>query len=164
MAYTVLGVIAAVCFANSFRDSSNAFASASEIDRSNRAGNQTIEAQIAASWHGIGKPRVISEPITLDRLSQDTSIEAMTDHFISFPLRMEPLNNFFQREHVDYVVLYNSPVYPKDRPRDDPFYRAVASSGTLITCYVGISGDMGRDYFDHSNWQDTLLLFKCNHE
>ncbi len=162
LSLVILCTIAILSFEYDYRDSSEAFASASGIDKSNQAGIKNIEAQIGSSWHGAGKPRVVSEPISLDRLSQDTSIEAMTDHFISFPLRTEPLNEFFQREHVDYVVLYNSPVYPKDRPRDDPFYKVVASSGTLITRYVGMSGDMGRDYFGHSNWQDTLLLFQMH--
>ena len=84
----------------------------------------------------------------------------MTDHFISFPLQSLPLDSFFRKEHVDYIVLYNTPVYPKNRGRDDPFYQAVRSSGRLIATYTGTSGDMGRDYFDHSNWQDTLLLFQ----
>jgi len=158
----ILCAIAILSFVHGYRDSSDAFACASDLDRSNQEGVQAIEAQIDASWHVIGKPRVATEPISLDRLSQDTNIEAMTDHFISFPLRTEPLNVFFQHERVDYVVLYNSPVYPKDRPRDDPFYRAAASSGTLIGRYVGMSGDMGRDYFNHSNWQNTLLLFQIH--
>jgi hypothetical protein len=160
VATSVLTGIAIIFFLFGYHDSSDALASASIIDASNRVNVLAIEASIAASWHGTGKPRVLTEPITLDRLSQDSNIETMTDHFISFPLRTWPLDSFFFQEHVHYAVLYNSPVYPKNRDRDDPFYRSVIHSGRLMATYIGTSGDMGRDYFDRSNWQDTLLLFQ----
>jgi hypothetical protein len=146
----------------SFHDSSNAFFAASDIDQSNKANIHAIEANIATNWHGTGKPRVLTEPISLDRLSQDTNIEVMTDHFISFPLRPWPIDSFFKQEHVNYAVLYNSPVYPKNRGRDDPFYQDIMRSGRLIASYVGTGGDMGRNYFGHSNWQDTLFLFQLS--
>src|ERR1019366_9167478 len=104
------------------RDSSRALAASSMIDLSNRTGIHEFELSVASSWQGVGKPLVICEPFALDRLSQDTNIEAMTDHFISFPLRFEPFDSFVDQEHVNYAVLYNSPVYPKNRWRDDPFY------------------------------------------
>ncbi len=152
--------IAILFFICSLHDSSNAFVAASGIDQSNYASIHTIEANIATNWHRTGKPRVLTEPITLDRLSQDTNLETMTDHFISFPLRPQPIDSFFKQEHVNFVVLYNSPVYPKNRERDDPFYQDVLRSCRWIASYVGTSGDMGRNYFDQSNWQDTLLLFQ----
>jgi hypothetical protein len=157
---TAFSAIAILFFILSYHDSLSAFSTASAINRSNQANVQAIETNIAANWHSIDKPRVLTEPITLDRLSQDTNIHVMTDHFISFPLRADPPDSFFRKEHVNYVVLYNSQVYPKDRGRDDPFYRDVLRSGRPLGIYLGTSGDMGRDYFDHSNWQDTLLLFQ----
>jgi hypothetical protein len=156
----ILTGLAALSFLYGMRDSSNALTSSSQIDRFNRTGMHSIETSIASSWHGSGKPRVICEPFALDGLSQNITIEAMTDHFISFPLRSEPFDSFIMQEHIDYAVLYNSPVYPKNRWRDDPFYEDVTRSGKLVNSFVGTSGDMGRDYFGHSNWQDTLLLFQ----
>jgi hypothetical protein len=152
--------LAVIVFIFGWHDASKAFESASSIDASNRNTAQTIEAQITSTWPYISKPLVLTEPPTLDRLSQDTSIRIMTDHFISFPLWKVPLDSFFAREHLNYAVLYNSPAYPKDRPHNDPFYQDVARSGRLIGRSIGISGDVGRDYFDHSDWQDTILLFK----
>lgn len=156
----VLSGLAIVFFFFGFRDSLNAHDAASKIDQSNRVGVHAIEVAISSDWRGPAKPRVISEPITLDRLSQDTNIEVMTDHFISFPMVTEPLDSFLLREHVHYAVLYNSPVYPKNRAKDDPFYQNVEHSGTLIATYIGTSGDMGRNYFARSNWNDTVLLFR----
>jgi hypothetical protein len=152
--------IAMLFFTCGFHDSSNALIAASGIDQSDYANIHAIEANIAANWHGNGKPRVLSEPIALDRLSQDTNLETMTDHFISFPLRPQPIDSFFTEEHVNYIVLYNSPVYPKNRERDDPFYQDIMRSGRLLASHLGTSGDMGRNYFGQSNWQDTLLLFQ----
>jgi hypothetical protein len=162
VAIVTFSTIAILFVILSYRDSLDALSTASGIDQSNRAIVQAIEANIAANWHGTDKPRVLTEPIALDRLSQDMDIQVMTDHFISFPLRPEPIDSFFWKEHVDYVVLYNSPVYPKNRARDDPFYRDVLRSGRLLGSYLGMSGDMGRDYFDRSHWQDTLLLFQIS--
>ncbi len=156
--------IAIIVFTLGWGDSIRALANGSVIDASNREAARVIESQIAESWPRASKPRVLTEPPLLDRLSQDTSIQIMTDHFLSFPLRLEPLDSFFAREHVDYAVLYNSQSYPKDRPRDDPFYQRVARSGQLIARYIGESGDVGRGYFDHTDWSDTLLLFKLGAE
>jgi hypothetical protein len=156
----ILASLTALSFLSAIRDSSSALTESSMIDRPHRTGIHEIESSIASSWHGATKPRVICEPFALDRLSQDTNIEAMTDHFISFPNRSELFDSFVRQEHVNYVVLYNSPVYPKNRWRDDPFYEDVIRSGKFVTSFVGTSGDMGRDYFAHSNWQDTLLLFQ----
>ncbi len=154
---TALGVIV---FVFSLRDSARAFENASAIDVSNRNAARMIKTQIASTWHAASMPRVLTEPPMLDRLSQDTSIQIMTDHFLSFPLRIEPLDSFLAREHVNYAVLYNSPTYPKNRARDDPFYRGIHRSGLLIASYIGTSGDVGRDYFHHSDWRDTILFFK----
>ncbi len=157
---TIFTILVVFTFILSYRDSSNALTNASTIDVSNRANVQAVEAAIAANWRGAGKPRVLTEPVTLDPLSQYANIETMTDHFISFPLQSCSLDSFLLNEQVNYVVLYNSPVYPKHRDRDDPFYQGLERTGHFIARYIGTSGDMGRDYFDHSNWQDTLLLFQ----
>ncbi|MFI5201944.1 MAG: hypothetical protein ACHQNE_06125 [Candidatus Kapaibacterium sp.] len=154
--------IAIVVFIFGWRDSERAFVNGSAIEASNKEAAKIIEARITSTWLNSAKPHVLTEPPMLDRLSHDTSIQIMTDHFLSFPLRIEPLDSFFAREHVNYAVLYNSQSYPKDRPRDDPFYQGVARSGQLITRYIGESGDVGRGYFDHSNWRDTVLLFKLD--
>jgi hypothetical protein len=143
----------------SVRDAISGGSNAREIERSNQTAVTQIESAINSDWKEIGKARVVTEPPALARLSQDTSIHVMTDHFISFPTRQEPLDSFFHREGVDYVVLYNSPVYPKDRPRDDPFYQDVRRLGTLRLTTIGKAGDIGRDYFQGSDWHDTLLLF-----
>jgi len=154
--------IAIIAFILGWGDSNRAFANGSIIGASNKEAARVIEAQITATWPLASKPLVLTEPPMLDRLSQDSSIRVMTDHFISFPLRIEPLDSFFAREHVNYAVLYNSQSYPKDRPRDDPFYRGIVQSGHLIAHYIDESGDVGRDYFNHSNWRDTVLLFKLD--
>jgi hypothetical protein len=159
---TVFTLLALVSVRFGFDDSFKAMSTAAAIDRSNRANIHSITESIRSSWQGTGKPRVMCEPFALDRLSQDNSIQAMTDHFISFPLYSQPIDSFFIKEHVNYVVLYNSPVYPKDRMRDDPFYRQVRRSGILMGSYPGTNGDMGRDYFDGLHWQDTLLLFQIS--
>ncbi len=157
---TVLTGIAVVAFGFGCRDSSEAFATASLIDRSNQINLQMLEADILVHWRDSEKPCVICEPFALDRISQDTNIEAMTDHFISFPAHSWPLDTLLQHEHVNFAVLYNSPVYPKDRAKDDPFYLQIARSGRLIGSYIGTSGDMGRDYFNGLHWRDTLLLYQ----
>ncbi len=168
VATTVLSGLAILVFIFGFRDSIDALDAASRIDQSNRAGVQTIEAKIAAESLGAGKPRVMTEPFALERLSLDTNIEIMTDHFISFTAFAEPLDSFLHREHVNFAVLYNSPVYPKNRVRDDPFYQGIMRNGQLVASYIGTTGDMGRDYFDQSNWKhdrsyaDTLLLFRLS--
>jgi len=156
----ILTVFALLSFVHGWRDSAKALTSSTVIDRSNASNVQAIEAHIARNWHGTVKPRVICEPFVLDRLSQNSDIEAMTDHFISFPVRSGSLDSFFRSEHINYIVLYNSPVYPKDRSRDDPFYQACTRSGKCVGSFIGTNGDMGRDYFGHSNWQDSLLLFQ----
>lgn len=160
LAPAVFSGFAILCFIFGFLNSTNALDAASRIDQSNRAGVRAIEAALSIDWHGPTRPRVISEPLTLDRLSQDTNIEVMTDHFLSFPTVAIPLDSFLLRERVQYALLYNSPVFPKNRAKDDPFYQNIEHSGTLIASYIGTSGDMGRNYFDRSNWNDTLLLFR----
>ncbi len=155
-----LSLIAVLFFVIGIRESISACKSASKIDASNASVVFSIENDIRSNWHRAIKPRVVTEPPTLERLSRDTTIQAMTDHFISFPTISASYDSLFSREHVDFIVLYNSPVYPKDRPRGDPFYQAVVRDCRLIGTYIGTSGDMGRDYFDHSNWQDTVLLFQ----
>ena len=157
-------ILSIIVFIPGWHDSNRGLENASVIGTSNKHAAQAIEAQIASTWPGISKPRVLTEPPMLDRLSQDTSIQIMTDHFISFPTRNEPTDSFFMREHVNYAVLYNSPVYPKDRRQNDPFYQGIAQSGRLIARYIGTSGDMGRNYFNPSDWQDTVLLFKLGAE
>jgi hypothetical protein len=157
-----VAAVAILCFILGFQDSSIALANASAIDVSNDKAARGIEAAIDSTWHGPGKPRVVTEPPSLERLSEDMHIAVMTDHFISFPTRIEPLDSFFARVHVNYVVLYNSPSYPKNRLRDDPFYKAVATEGRLIATEIGFSGDIGRDYFGHLDWRDTLLVFKLH--
>jgi len=152
--------LAAVTFVFGMRDSSTAYKNASRLDTSNNYASRIISDSIASTWRSTSKPRVLTEPPLLDRLSNDTELEVMTDHFISFPLRVEPIDSFFAREHVNYAVLYNSPAYPKDRPRNDPFYRSVMQAGQLVTSYIGASGDIGRDYFNPSDWRDTVLLLK----
>jgi hypothetical protein len=142
------------------RDAIIGKANAAAISRSNRDAVYNIERAITRTWLHSQKPRVITEPPTLDRLSQDTNIVTMTDHFISFPIVTEPFDWFFARERVDYVMLYNSPTYPKDRAKDDPFYQEVYRSAQLIRTEIGTIGDVGRDYFRPSPWEDTLLLFQ----
>ncbi len=156
----VFASVAALAFLAGVRDSGAARASAVPIDDSNRAAVHYIENSIASTWRGQGKPIVLTEPPTLDRLSQDTSIRVMTDHFISFPEQAQPFDSLFQREQVDYAVLYNSPSYPKIRSMNDPFYQAVGRRGLIIARFTGKSGDIGRNYFNHSDWSDTVLLFK----
>ncbi len=144
----------------SVRDAISGRSNAREIDQSNQTATAQIEAAMRSDWKGMETARVVSEPPTLARLSQVSGVDVITDHFISFPTRQEPLDSFLQREHVDYVVLYNSPTYPKDRHRDDPFYQDVHRLGTLRLSVIGKAGDIGRDYFTPSNWQDTVLLFR----
>jgi len=148
----------------SFRDALFARNAAQTIDDSNSHEINNIRTNIKQTWHGNIAPRVIAEPPALDRLSQDTNITTITDHFISFSTRVEPIDSFFARQRIDYVVLYNSPTYPKNRPENDPFYQAVERSGSLILSQAGKSGDVGRDYFHPSPWQDTLLLFQLRNE
>jgi hypothetical protein len=155
-----VAAVGILCSILGFQDSSTALANASAIDASNEKAVHGIEAAIDSTWHRPGKPRVVTEPPSLERLAEDTRLDVMTDHFISFPTRIEPLDSFFTREHVNYVVLYNSPSYPKNRPRDDPFYKTVAAQGHLIATEIGYIGDVGRDYFGNSDWEDTLLLFQ----
>ncbi|HEY3876902.1 MAG TPA: hypothetical protein VGM92_15665 [Candidatus Kapabacteria bacterium] len=145
------------------RDTIAAKNTASRIDDANAAAVHSIEKAIASHWQINAKPRVVSEPLTLERLSRDTNLETMTDHFISFPTLSASYDSLFSREHIDFIVLYNSPTYPKNRMRDDPFYQAVEQDGALIGSYIGTSGDMGRNYFDRSDWQDTILLFQFRH-
>jgi hypothetical protein len=86
----------------------------------------------------------------------------MTDHFISFPAQDEPLDSTLTRLDVKYAVLYDSPVFPKIRWQADSLYRTLMRRGTLLACYPGITGDIGRDYFRAipDTIADTLLLFK----
>jgi hypothetical protein len=135
-----------------------------KMDESNHEAISGIEHAIDSSWHGKGRPRVLTETPSLARLSTDHQIETMTDHFISFPVRNEPIDSFLIREHVNYVVLYNSPTYPKDRPREDSFYVSVQRVGHLMAKEIGKTGDVGRDYFHPSPWQDTLLLFQLRRD
>ena len=158
--YGLLTLIGSIFFVLALRDSLAASAYAGAIDSSNASAITQIEAAITRTWTGHSKPRVVTEPPTLERLTQATSIEVMTDHFISFPLREEPLDSFVKREHIDYFVLYNSPVYPKNRSANDPFYQDVKRLGSLQATIIGTSGDVSRDYFHNSNWKDTLLLIK----
>ncbi len=145
------------------RDALPVRSTARNIDRSNERAIAQIGSAVAQTWRGKGKPRVCTEPTSLSRLSQISSIETMTDHFISFPTREEPLDSFILRHHIDYFVLYDSPTYPKNRQRDDPFYREVVRLGSLEATIIGTSGDVGRDHFCRSDWMDTLLLFRINY-
>ena len=158
-AFTVIGVLA---FLFSVRDSNSALANGTVISQSNQLATGVIERQIESTWDKSGKPLVLTEPPMLDRLSQDTLLRVMTDHFISFPEQDEPFDSFFAREHVNYAVLYNSRVYPKNRPMEDPFYQSVERAGNVIERYVGTSGDIGRSYFQAFTWMDTVLIFKLN--
>ncbi len=150
VAYFILGL----------RDAGMAFTTGSEIHTSNQQAAKIIDDSITSSWRSADTPLVLTEPPMLERLSQDRAFRTMTDHFISFPNYPIPYDSFFSREHVNYAVLYNSPTFPKNRPVDDPFYQSVLRNGDVVTKVDGMSGDAGRNYFDHSNWQDTILLVK----
>ena len=156
----LLTIAAGVFFVLCLHDVTKAYTTAEALDHSNQSAVTNITLEIAKTWKQLNKPRVVTEPPALDRLSVSKNIQPITDHFISFPRRTEPFDSFFVREHIDYVVLYNSPTYPKDRPRTDPFYRAVCNAGSLIDEEVGTTGDVGRNYFRDSPWKDSLLLFK----
>ncbi|HWF45059.1 MAG TPA: hypothetical protein VG537_10490 [Candidatus Kapabacteria bacterium] len=155
-------VIAILVFSFGIHDAVTANANATALARGNMSAVFNIEKSIAATWSDPGKPRVVTEPLTLAALSKDSDIQTITDHFISFPQRSESLNTFFTREYIDYVVLYNSSVYPHDHRQIDPFYLGVKNTSRLIDTEVGTIGDIGRDYFNGSSWKDTLLLFKVN--
>ena len=159
---SLLAVAAIVVFVFGLRDAINAKAHAEILDRSNKSAITNISHAIARTWDHPGRPRVVSEPPALDGLSRITSIQPITDHFISFPLYQESLDSFLIHEHIDYIVLFNSPTYPKERSQTDLFYQQVHKSAALVDEEIGTIGDVGRDYFHDSPWKDTLLLFKIN--
>jgi hypothetical protein len=159
---SLFSVIAILAFLFGIQDALHADANATALAHGNISAVSNIEKSIASTWTDPGKPRVVSEPLTLAELSQDSDIQTITDHFISFPQRNESLNTFFTREYIDYVVLYNSSVYPHDHRQIDPFYLGVKNASRLIDTEIGTIGDIGRDYFNGSSWKDTLLLFKVN--
>ncbi|MDP4199429.1 MAG: hypothetical protein Q8922_09875 [Bacteroidota bacterium] len=152
--------IAIVFIGISGQDMLRASANAHVIDRSNASAISAIASHIDTSWHRPGAPLILVEPPALERMSQYPNLRVMTDHFISFSEREIPTDSFLRQEHVNYAVLYNSPKFPKDRARVDSLYRTVRRIGTLIAYEAGRSGDIGRNYFGRSEWQDTLLLFK----
>jgi hypothetical protein len=159
---TLLIVTAVASFIYGLHDALEAKVHAEIIDHSNESAVANISHAIARTWGYPGIPRVVTEPPALDRLSMIASVQTITDHFISFPLNQESLDSFFISEHINYVVLYNSPTYPKDRPLTDSFYQGVCKSATLVDEEIGMTGDAGRSYFHDSPWRDTLLLFKLN--
>lgn len=154
-------IVAAIVFIGmGLSDATIGAHAARTIDRSNADCIHAIEKDIHSTSQIAGNPLVLAEPPALERLSQDSHLRVMTDHFISFPELEEPIDSFLAREHVNYAVLYNSPTFPKDRASVDSLYRTIQRVGTLIDREIGTSGDVGRDYFHPSDWKDTLLLFK----
>jgi hypothetical protein len=135
---------------------------AEAIERSSDAATHAIVQSIASSWSHSERPLVLSEPPSLERLAQTSQIRVMTDHFISLPEQEESIDSTLRRLRVNYAVLYNSPTFPKRRDLTDSLYRILIQEGTVIHRATGTSGDLGRDYFGTSTWQDTLILIKLH--
>lgn len=156
----VVVLAAIVCFSFAARDAVVAHAVGSGLDRANEQAVTSIQHWAIMSSSNNARPLVLTEPPTLDKLSQTAELRVMTDHFVSFPTRHEPLDSLLSRLHVDYAVLYDSRAFPKDRARSDSLYRTIRRVGTLLTTEVGTYGDIGRSYFAPTAWPDTILLFK----
>lgn len=141
------------------RDANTAYAEGSRLARSNDRAVSGVFAAIAADWQRPGLPNVLVEPPALEGLLK-YPLRVMTDHFISFPRYSLAVDQYLDTLAVDYVILYNSPAYPKVRPSSDPFYQAIRSRAALIDLETGTVGDMGRSYFERSDFRDTLLVFR----
>jgi hypothetical protein len=155
-----IAIAAIVVIALLAQDTFHARSVALQIDQSNSSAIQQIVHRIASTWTRPEAPLVLSEPPSLESLTRIRQIHVMTDHFISLPEREEPIDSTLTRLHVNYAVLYNSPSFPKHREQVDSLYRVLMRRGTLIDREIGMSGDVGRQYFGHSDWQDTLILIQ----
>ena len=152
-------VVAGLVTMIAVRYSNAAFVEGTRVSRATERAVAGLFAAIAGDWQQQGVPLVLSEPPSLEQLTK-YPLRISTDHFLSFPRLAVPDDRYLDTIGVDYVVLYNSPAYPKDRPRDDAFYRAVRARGTLIDLETGTLGDFGRSYFERTTLRDTLLLFR----
>jgi hypothetical protein len=151
-----------VCGALAFlaiRDSNAAFVEGTRIARSNDRAVAGVFTAIANDWQNLGSPLVLCETPALEGMLR-YPVRTMTDHLISFPNYNLPTSAYLDTLGVDYVVLYDSPMYPKDRAAVDPFYQAVRARGTVVDLETGTIGDIGRSYFERSNSRDTLLVIR----
>ncbi len=145
------------------RDARAAEEEANKISNANHVAVARIMAAIRHQGSLRERPRILTEPYSLDALTCYDSIDVATDHFISFPEKRETTSEFLHHNNIRYVVLFNSPAYPKDRPEDDPFYRDVNHACTKVLRVTGTLGDMGRTYFEPSaSLIDTLTLLRVN--
>jgi hypothetical protein len=152
-------VIAGALTVLSVRDANSAFVEGSRIARSNDRATGGLFAAIASDWQRPGLPIVLVEPPALEGLMK-YPLRLTTDHFLSFPQYALPLDRYLDTLAIDYIVLYNSPDYPKVRPSSDPLYQTVRSHAILVDLETGTIGDIGRTYFEPSTFRDTLLLFR----
>lgn len=155
-------ILAGVLTILTIRDSNSALAEGTRIARSNDRAVGGVFAAVAEDWQRPGLPVIVTEPAALEGLLK-YPVCLSTDHFISFPKYDLPIDSYLDTIGVDYVVLYNSTAYPKNRPASDPFYQAVRARGQLVDLETGTIGDFGRDYFTRSNFRDTLLVFRWSH-
>jgi hypothetical protein len=123
------------------------------IDEANTAAVQAAVEQESRLWQrGKIKPLVLAQGPSVHELLRDTTIRLMTESFIFFPSKKEPVDSTIARHGVDYIVDYNRPMTPE-------YGRAIAGAIPVFS-RTGPLLDRSVDYFhDTTSETDTLTLY-----
>jgi hypothetical protein len=124
-----------------------------EIDEANTAAVQAAIEQESRIWqHGRIKPLVLAQAPAVHELLRDTTIHLMTESFLLFPEKKEPVDSTIAREGVDYILDY-------DRSKTPDYAHAIAGAIPVFS-RVGPLLDRTVDYFhDTTSESDTLTLY-----
>lgn len=123
------------------------------IDEANTAAVQAAIEQESRLWQRSKlKPLVLAQGPSVHELLRDTSIRLMTESFIFFPAKKEPVDSTIAREGVDYILDYNRPMTPE--------YARTIAGAIPIFSRSGPLLDRSVDYFhDTTSENDTLTLY-----
>ncbi len=124
------------------------------IDEANSAAVQAaFEAQRPEA--GSMKPLVLAQAPALHELLRDSSVRAMSEAFLFFPLRREPPDSTVRRLGVRFIVDYNHPMTAA--------YERMVRSATPVFSRAGALLDRTVDYFhDTTGEWDTLTLYRID--
>jgi len=122
-----------------------------------------------ATDSGIVRPRVLVQAPAVNEalrlLSTDPThpFDLMTTQFIDYPATSRSPEEIVEKEKVNYVLLYASPIRPYYMREVDVLKRIVASRGVIIARAIQPMTDIGRSYFSSSFKSmppDTLTVYR----
>jgi len=133
------------------------------LNRAGRMGDAINEANttaVQAAFEAEGRaqvakekrPLVLAQAPAIHELLRDQTVRLMSEAFLFFPIRNEPIDSTLHRANVEYIIDY-------DRPMTDE-YRNVVHQASPIFIRTGRFLDRTVDYFhDTTSEIDTLTLY-----